>query len=272
MLKFSDKVYVHVLTIVLFSICYITGNLGYLVICYAVMLIHEAAHLTAALVIGLIPDKIVIYPFGVNLKLKNTIIYSLADEIILFAAGPFSNICMAAAILLIGGNMPYSRQLYIQNTALFCLNMLPVVPLDGGMILKKILARKIGYKSAKKIMKIGSFLIIALLSVFGAYMCAVNRFNYSLCFLICFMVCNTFTGGEKYNIDFVRELMFYKEKGRFCNNQKIKSLLMKEGGSLKSTAAEFSEGYFYVVFVVDQNGKIKKMMTETEILKELTET
>lgn len=271
MIKISAHIYIHILTIVLFSVCYITRNLGYLAVCYAVMLLHELAHLVAALVIGLVPDKIVIYPFGINLKLKNTMIYSLADEIILYAAGPFSNICMAAVILLVGKNMPYSRQLYIQNIALFCLNMLPAAPLDGGMILKKILSRKMGYKATERVMKTGSFFIIAMLSAFGVYMCVISRFNYSLCFLICFMVCNALIGGEKYNIDFVRELMFYKEKGRFCNNQKVKPVIMKEGGTLKGTASEFSEGYFYVVFVIDEDGKIKKLMTETEILKELTE-
>ena len=53
-----------------------------LCVTYAVMILHELAHCLAAVCIGLKISHIDFYPFGVNLKLKNKFVYSLADEII----------------------------------------------------------------------------------------------------------------------------------------------------------------------------------------------
>ncbi len=46
----------------------------------------------AAMAIGLKVSDMTLYPFGVNLKLKNKMVYSLADEIILYLSGPLFNV------------------------------------------------------------------------------------------------------------------------------------------------------------------------------------
>ena len=88
MIKIFSGIYIHFLTIALFAVCYITGKLETLFITYLIMFIHEIAHLLAAIGIGLKPARIIFFPFGVNLKLKNKLVYSLSDEIILYIAGP----------------------------------------------------------------------------------------------------------------------------------------------------------------------------------------
>ena len=50
-----------------------------LCVTYAVMILHELAHCLAAVCTDKI-SHIDFYPFGVNLKLKNKFVYSLADE------------------------------------------------------------------------------------------------------------------------------------------------------------------------------------------------
>ena len=48
MLRISKNLYVHILTVVLFSVCFFTGRLKEIVIVYSVMTLHEAAHMAAA--------------------------------------------------------------------------------------------------------------------------------------------------------------------------------------------------------------------------------
>ena len=269
MIKITRFLYIHPLSVLLLILGYITRQLEMFAIGYSIMLIHELAHLAAALYIGLMPSKIVVYPCGLNLKLKNKMVYSLADEIILYAAGPLSNICMALISLPFVKNAEWVRVFYIQNVALFVLNMLPVLPLDGGIILKKTAAYFVGGKAADNIMKFISVIIIVILSCIGGYLAYINNFNYSVCFLVLFLLCNIFTASEKYNIDFIRELMFYKEKGRRYNNQKVKTVLMEENSDPKTVASKFATGCYYVVFCVDKNGKISDILTETEILNRI---
>lgn len=270
MIKISKYIYIHPISILLFIICYMTRRLEMLICCYLIMTVHELSHLIAALSIGLIPSRIVIYPFGLNLKLKNKMVYSLADEIILYLAGPLSNICMAVLTLPFINKGIIFYNLYIQNIALFLFNMLPVLPLDGGIVAKKILSYWWGNKIAVRILRIISFIIVASFTSVGVYLAVLNNFNYSICFLIIFLVCNIFTADEKYNIDFVRELLFYKEKGRKYNNQKVKVILMEEESDLKRVAQNFSTRSFYIVFAIDKKGRIAKILTETEVMESIT--
>lgn len=262
MIKITRHLYIHPLTVFLFAACYIIRCLDFMFLCYAIIVIHELAHLCAALFIGLIPSKIVIYPFGVNLKLKNKIIYTLSDEIILYAAGPFANIVIAAALLpYIKNNFIYN--IYIQNIAFFVLNMLPVLPLDGGIIAKKILTRLLGSKKALLIIKIVSLIITVILAMFGIYLASVKSF--SVCLIVIFLICNIFTSEEKYNVDFVKELIFYKEKNKRL--KKVKSVIMES--TPKKTAELFSPDAYYIVYDINSEGKIENILTETEVMEQL---
>lgn len=267
MIGITKYLYIHILTIFLFIVCFLTGQLEQILIAYAIMLVHEMSHLAAAVCIGLRPEKLVIYPFGVNLKLKNKMVYSLADEIILYAAGPLSNIAMALAAVCFFSDIPYSYDFYVQNMALFFVNLLPVVPLDGGIIVKKILSYYIGSKKAEKRMRIISVFLIAAIAGTGAYFSAAGTFNYSLCFLCIFLVLNIVTSGEKYNIDFLRELLYYKENKNL--NKPVKIVAFGEGGDLAKIVSDFTGRYYYVVFFVNSNGKVTQMLTETEIIEKI---
>lgn len=264
MIKVTKHLYIHPLTIMLFAACYIMRRPEFVLLCYAIIAVHESAHLAAALCIGLMPSKIVIYPFGLNLKLKNKIVYSLSDEIILYAAGPLSNIVMALAALPFINKIPYAYEFYMQNMGLFVINMLPVMPLDGGVIAKKLLSQFCGRKKAGIIMKITSAAIISAIAVIGVYLAAIGSF--SVCLFVIFLVCNIFSTEEKYNIDFVKELIYYKEK----KTKKVKAVLM--GDSLRDTAEMFSPGAFYIVCDIDSDGKISDVLTETEVLDSLVKS
>jgi len=269
LIKITKYIHVHFLTVFLAVVCFFTNQIRLLGMCYAIMAVHEGAHLLAAVLIGLRPEKIVIYPFGLNLRLKNKMVYSLSDEIILYASGPLMNIVMALGSIFFMNSWAWAYSFYIQNIVLFVLNLLPVVPLDGGVIMKKIFGRIIGFRAAEKLMKCVSLIMVSIMGVLGLYLALINHFNYSICFLVIFILCNFFTAEEKYNIDFVRELMFYKEKGRDFKNRCVKVLIMKKGEDLKKIAAEFSTEAYYIVFCLDDEGKVSEIMSESEIMERI---
>ena len=140
MIKLFPGVYIHFLTVALFSACYITGKLETLFITYLILFLHESAHLCAANAIGLKSSHICFLPFGVNLKLKNKMVYSLTDEIILYISGPLSNILMAVFAKMFFKEHFWYEDFYSKNIVLCIINLLPILPLDGGVVLKKIIA------------------------------------------------------------------------------------------------------------------------------------
>lgn len=268
MIRLTKYLYVNILTIIMFVCCFVSHSLGILCITYAVMIIHELAHTLAAICIGLKISHICFYPFGVNLKLKNKMVYSLADEIILYASGPLCNIVLALVAVMLYRQCPNEnlRFFYISNIMLFLMNMLPAIPLDGGIILKKILMYKMGSEKAVKYMKYISIVVSMGILMIGVYVMYVTRFNFSVLLFSVLVIGNVFTQREKYNIDFVKELMFYKKK----NKGKIKHLITDEKIDYRRIAEKFTQKDYSVVYIVNDVGEIKEILTETQIIDKIT--
>lgn len=267
-IKVSRFIYIHFTTIFLFIIGYLNRTLEIISISYISVLLHEIAHLIAAILIGLLPSHIILFPFGVNLKLKNSLVYSLADEILLYLSGPFVNILLALLSIPFISYSRYWSVFYYNNIGLFIFNLLPILPMDGGVIIKKILSQKIGSRNAEKILKVISTLLIICLICFEGYLIVKNKFNFSALVAAVFLTGNIFTNKEKYYLDFTKELMYYKNKDK-RKIKKVKTLLVKENGSYKDVAKHFCMGNSYIIFKENEKGTIKEILTEREIMEGL---
>ena len=146
---------------------------------------------------------------------------------------------------------------------------MPILPLDGGIILKKALSHQLGYRPACRIMQVISGILAGMLFAAEIYLAYQSRWNYSMLIFCIFLLGNVLCTREKYNLDFIRELLFYKEKGLQYKNQRVKTVLLREGASPRYAAERFTLGSYYIIFCVDQNGRIKRIMTETELMEEL---
>lgn len=263
MIKLGKHIYIHILTVILFVFCYINRKCGIFFAAYGVMAIHECAHLLAALWIGLKPSYMAFYPFGVNLRLFNKIVYGLADEIILYAAGPCVNGLLAAVSLFWFGDYGWGRWFYYSNLLMFFMNLLPVAPLDGGIIFKKILCRRLGYYEGTRTARAVSAVLSLCFLGAGIYGVYITGYNFTVLFLSVLMIGNVFTQKEKYHWEFLKELMFYKKQA----NGSLKTEVFVVGEEdPKTTVKRFKCGKNNVVIKTDDDGKIKKIMTDREII------
>lgn len=267
MIKISKGIYIHFLTVLLFVLCYINRKLEILAISYFSIFFHEIAHLVAAIMIGLVPARIILFPFGVNLKLKNSIIGSLSDEVILYLSGPLLSAIFALFGLIFINNQ-YIKLFYYNNIGLFLFNILPILPMDGGIITKKMLSARVGYRKTEKVLKITSFILISMLIILQAYLLYKNKFNFSILLITIFLTGNIFTNKEKYNLEFTRELMFYKQKDR-KKIKRVKGYQIKWDANYKELAKDFSRSNHYIIFKEDNQGEIKEILTERNIIEEI---
>ena len=267
MIKISKGIYIHFLTVLLFIFCYINRKLEILAISYISIFVHEIAHLTAAIAIGLLPSRIIFLPFGVNLKLKNTIIGSVSDEIILYLSGPFISALLAIICLFFLKNQ-YFKLLYFNNLGLFLFNLLPILPMDGGVVIKKILSARVGYRKSERILKTISFILITILIVIQIYLLYKNNFNFSVLLITIFLTGNIFTNKEKYNLELTRELMYYKKKDE-KQIKRVKGIQIKWNANYKELVKEFSRNNHYVIFKENKKGEIKEILTERHIIEEI---
>lgn len=267
MIKINRYLYIHFTTLCLFAVCYINRNLGMLALNYLTIFLHELAHTVSACIIGLRPQKIIFFPFGVNLKLKNNILYSLSDEIILYLSGPLFNITAAFCCLPFLKNS-FVYLFYRCNLCLFLFNIIPIMPMDGAVVFKKIISRGIGIEKAEFVLKIISVLFVILLIGIEFFMYSVNGVDFSAFFMIIFLTANIFTNKEKYHMDFLKELMFFKSKNNF-KVKKVRSYAIKEDTDYKKLVRRFAQGYYYIIYKENRNGEIRDILTERQIIEQL---
>lgn len=260
--------YINPLTILLIVFFYFSGNLNLFIICYSSMLLHELSHLIAALIIGLTPEKFSLHPYGVSLSLKNKIIYSYLDEVILYLSGPCMNILLALFSIIVFGRGKYSDYFYISNMVLFFMNILPVKPLDGGVLLNKTLIRVSGIKSAKKISFILSVIFFTLFFASGIFVIIKTGFNPSVLLISGLLFVNLFAQDEKYSVDFLREFLFQKEKREISVHTNTKIIVADRDFDLNQLAENFKFNR-YTLIAFKENNKISYIKTESEIIDEI---
>ncbi len=270
MIKPFKYVHIHFLTVLLFFICFCVGKGRVFLFTYSIMLLHELSHTIAALCIGLKVDNISLYPFGVNLKLKNKFVHSFSDELILYICGPLFNIVFAFVMLMLYTHFRIYefKYLYYMNVMLFAMNMLPVMPLDGGVLLKKIIAYYCNTARADKIMRGVSAILCFLMCCTCGYCVYVAKFNFSMVIMCVFLVGSIFCASEKYDVDFVKELVFsYKDK----NMRRIRHTIADKREEMQNIVKKFSKNSYNVVYLTDDTGKICNVLTEKEIINKMLE-
>ncbi|HIP25542.1 MAG TPA: CBS domain-containing protein [Archaeoglobus profundus] len=152
------------------------SNLGYIgavyavitsVLIFVVVLIHELCHSLVAKKFGAKVRGIILFIFG-GIALIEDLPKEPKKEFLIAIAGPMSNFVIAFICYLL---MPLSPQFFYIlayfNVFLAVFNLLPAFPMDGGRILRSLLARKKGYIRATKIAaEVGKFLAI-LMGIIG---------------------------------------------------------------------------------------------------------
>ncbi len=257
MIKLSKHIYIHPLTIAMFASGYITRTLEIMAGLYAIMLIHELSHMCAAIFLKLGVSKIILYPFGVSLTVKTRILCSLSDKVVLYLSGPVIN-ALIAVIMAVCGKM---NDFYYNNLILFIINLLPILPLDGGRLLEDILLFKIGERYARRIMTVLSVVIAFCVS--GILILFATPTVNSISFVI-FLLGSTILQKPKYNRDYIRQLALTKNSAT-----KAKVIIAEEGTPPQKLVGEFSPSRRTLVVISNDVGEVLKIKTDKEVLSEI---
>ena len=150
---------------------------------FSCVLLHEIGHALAARRYGIATRDITLLPIGGLARLEG-MTQSPRQELIIALAGPAVNVAIAGALwlgLLLCANMtlPFSlaplvvsfaARLLAVNLSLAAFNLLPAFPMDGGRVLRAVLASFISYERATQIaarMGQGLAVCLAVLGLFG---------------------------------------------------------------------------------------------------------
>ena len=183
---------------------------------FLALLIHELAHLLAGYWLGEKAESVeftpfggvIRYPFGVS-AMKGLRGLAVAG------AGPLANYAMLWLLSMPWAKrlpQPFLQQTLFMHAGMLFLNLLPVLPLDGGRALKAVLTRQLGYIAAISVMRRLSRIVTIILFVCGALLLLVTGLNISLLMGAAFLT--LYMTEEKKENDYVimQELLYTKNK------------------------------------------------------------
>ena len=268
----AGNLYVSLWTFVLVLFAALCGALQWLLLSYAVLCIHELAHYFVAKRLKIACSGLWIQPFGITIRLRDNRIAEPADEILLCVAGPIVNLCAAACLYfacdLKNGMLSY---LFVSNLSIAVINFLPILPLDGGRILKAYLTARLGLVRAIQISE-----IVTWFFVLGVGICSVIAlwsmyFNISLMVLVAFLLFNMSTEKNNNQYMVMRQLAEYKQKLSNRKVMRVRNLAAQTDTPAKQIAAHFSYDKFHMVHLFDETQRHIASLTEIQIIDAMLE-
>lgn len=239
-------------------------------IMWFVMLAHEAGHLLAAKAMRLKVRVFKIMPFGAEIRFYNHYRLKEKKEIIVAASGPFVNLLLALFAVVFGIKTEATLFFAVSNASVLVLNLLPVLPLDGGRIMKAVLCRKYGRVESERYVLIISRLFDALLLLTGFALLYYTRFNFSLLLIGVFVLFYIFDENKNYALMEKKAALDYKSKLREKNSLPTRNISAKSNASASRLLNDFNYKDFCTVNVLDKNFSLWGVLTEAEIVDYLT--
>lgn len=167
----------------------------YMILMLSAALIHEGAHVLSFVLFKAQIDELKFQPFGIQIKVKNHIQLDYRKEVLTALSGPFINILIAVVMFVYGlyfktpGGFGF---FLVCNLALFFLNIMPIIPLDGGRALHALLLSKTDIYTADKIsLRLSAALLIPIL-ILGFHILSVSEYNFSLILIALYLLIGLF--------------------------------------------------------------------------------
>ncbi|HKS87677.1 MAG TPA: site-2 protease family protein [Pseudolabrys sp.] len=152
------------------------ASLIYLVLLFLCVLLHEFGHIFTARAFGVPTPYVTLLPIGGVAQLER-IPEEPWEEFLIAIAGPLVNVLIAGVLIFVFNanlesgaaaavdnlGIPLIDRLAAVNLFLALFNMIPAFPMDGGRVLRALLASRFGYVRATEIAAaIGQFVAFAL--------------------------------------------------------------------------------------------------------------
>lgn len=173
--KVKVEVTVSPLFFCLFAVLLLYEPKGVAAGCLAASLLHECGHFAVMVTRHTLPRRVAVGVFGMRIEKDTNLALSLRDEFWIAAGGPAANLLCGCLFWACGKDYAAAMHLAVAG-----LNVLPVFPLDGGVMLQCILYRFLPAHTADTVLRVVSLLVVFPLGVFGFFVLIQSGYNASL--------------------------------------------------------------------------------------------
>jgi stage IV sporulation protein FB len=260
--------------LLLLALAYFWLGLGLeVLLVMAAVLLHELAHLVTARSLKVAVGEVELLPFGGQAKIEDFTGLEPEKETIIAVTGPACSLLLAAIFYFLAPYLSIAKaQFFITvNLMLGAFNLLPVLPLDGGRVLRAQLSRWLGYKKAtSRAALLGQWVGLAL-AAWGIYQTfsSLTGINILLAGIILFWAARRESKLLSYS--FMRYLV--NKKGDLARNGHLpaQQYVSKPDTLVKTILQVSSPNYYLLVVIIDDNHQVEGMVSEAELIECLFE-
>ena len=134
------------------------GGVLFVLLLFTCVVLHEFGHALAGKAFGIKTPDITLLPIGGVARLER-IPDEPVQELVIAAAGPAVTALIALGAFIGGGSWNYPPTtetsipdvLFTMNVVLLLFNLLPAFPMDGGRVLRALLATRMSYARATQV-------------------------------------------------------------------------------------------------------------------------
>lgn len=252
------------LFIVILPALYIAGYLSEYLIMLAAISLHEAGHIAASLLLGVCIRKIWVLPFGILARIDMRSGLSFMVQCCIYAAGPAANLLLAAVAAILG--MGFVAE---ANLCLGVFNLLAVLPLDGGNILKVLLQKKLGIYTTVRVMCITGGVVAALVMLAGMVQFIGTWNNPSLLIIGGVIMYSLKKESGEAAMMNIKGLIYKKERFLKKGIYPIRDIAALGNVSLGQLFKSLDHDCYHIVHVLDREMNILFTITEERILEAL---
>lgn len=234
---------INFVTIYFLLILFLCGYLKIGLIIFLIVIIHELGHVFFALLFHYKILNITIYPFGGITKINKDLNTPIYKELLIASGGVIFQLILFLIINYLPLSIYFKSNFIKYNFSILFFNLLPIIPLDGSVILNSFLNMIFSYKK--------SYYIYFFISVIGIFLYLFTNIWFSLnnYLIISLFVIKTIYAWKNYKFLLNRFLL-----ERYINKYEYKFINTKEGNLdiLKIDTYQYFK----------ENGKIVSEMTK----------
>lgn len=221
-------------------------------------IVHETGHILTAQFWGQEVSLVEFTPFGAVMALKEGKGTKPLSAFLIAAAGPaFSLLGFAASPFLIRSPwVPLSLALSFGRFSLmlFVINLLPVLPLDGGRMLETILARFFPDQAVRRLLTRAGFAVSLFLIGLSFWFAVQGKLNLSPCFAGFYLLYASERERRQLGAAYLTNLIARRQKIREGVILPVEWIAVSGNASLQSLLPRLSPGKYHMFIPLSPDG------------------
>lgn len=275
LLKVSGvSIRIHPTFLVVLAVYGVLGLVTQALLVFTLVLGHELAHLLTAKAYGFKIVGLELFPFGGAAYCDDLFEGRKLEESIMALAGPAFNVVLLFIAQALRWNGvwtgDFANDFVRLNLWLAAFNLIPVLPLDGGRVVRALLSDGFGFvRTTKFLARSGQWLGV-LFAIYGIVLWGSGKYDEGPLTFITLGGFFWFVGSKEISsahITFLRQLTRKKEELVRKGLMRSKWLTVHRDTPLVRIVEEFTPDRYAMVSLANEKMGLGKILTETDVLE-----